>query len=240
MRLFTAVLLILIILIGAAFHAYPRDEKAFFRDDFNNLENWHSLYFPQVSVHTTYTIESNEDEHYLKAEGHSSASALVYPKEFNVYEYPIVRWRWKVGNVYVNVDPETKAGDDYPLRIYIAFEYLPGKSSLFQKLENELVKSIYGVYPPQSTLEYVWANRDDQKAIIPSPHADTVRLIALEKGNRKAGTWQEEEIDIVRDYRRAFGVDPPPMAGMAIMNDSDNTGQKSTSYVDFIEVLGKR
>jgi hypothetical protein len=29
---------------------------------------------------------------------------------------------------------------------------------------------------------------------------------------------------------------PPPIASLAIMNDSDNTGEKSVSYVDFMEV----
>ena len=49
--------------------------------------------------------------------------------------------------------------------------------------------------------------------------------------------WQDEEINILQDYRSAFGKEPPSIASIAIMNDSDNTGQQSVSYIDFIEVF---
>jgi len=61
--------------------------------------------------------------------------------------------------------------------------------------------------------------------------------VALEKGGKKCGAWQEEEVNIVKDYREAFGVDPPSIAGIVIMNDSDDTKERSVSYVKFIEVF---
>ena len=71
---------------------------------------------------------------------------------------------------------------------------------------------------------------------MPSPYTDRARLIALEKGPPKVGEWVEESVNILEDYRKAFGVDPPSAANIAIMNDSDNTGEKSVSFVGFIEV----
>jgi len=62
-------------------------------------------------------------------------------------------------------------------------------------------------------------------------------LIALEKGKEKVGMWQEEKVNILWDYRAAFGADPPASASIAIMNDPDNTGQASASYLNFIEVF---
>ena len=32
------------------------------------------------------------------------------------------------------------------------------------------------------------------------------------------------------DYREAFGEEPPPVVGIAIMSDSDNTGEKATAW----------
>jgi hypothetical protein len=43
-------------------------------------------------------------------------------------------------------------------------------------------------------------------------------------------------VDVFEVYREAFGVLPPRTASIAIMNDSDNTGERSVSYVDYIEV----
>ena len=36
------------------------------------------------------------------------------------------------------------------------------------------------------------------------------------------------------DYRRAFGEEPPRVARIAIMNDSDNTGESAVSRIDWI------
>jgi hypothetical protein len=217
--------------------AYPQSTGTLFREDFNTLENWRPLYFPKIPRHSTYTTETNGSESFLKAEGKASASALVYKQEFNVYDYPIVRWRWKVSNTFHNVDPEKKSGDDYPIRVYILFKYDPKIANTINRVKYGIAKRLYGEYPPHSTLNYVWANGVEQKAIITSPYTDKARLIALEKGNGKVGMWQDEEINILQDYKRAFGADPPSIASIAIMNDSDNTGQQSVSYIDFIEVF---
>jgi Ca2+-binding EF-hand superfamily protein len=61
-------------------------------------------------------------------------------------------------------------------------------------------------------------------------------MIFLQMGDSQKGQWIEESVDILSDYRRAFGEDPPATASLAIMNDSDDTGQSSVSYVEFIEV----
>jgi Ca2+-binding EF-hand superfamily protein len=45
-----------------------------------------------------------------------------------------------------------------------------------------------------------------------------------------------EERNVVEDYRRAFGSDPPARATLGIMNDSDNTKEASVAYVGFIEI----
>ncbi|MEK7842337.1 MAG: DUF3047 domain-containing protein, partial [Deltaproteobacteria bacterium] len=58
----------------------------------------------------------------------------------------------------------------------------------------------------------------------------------LQQGSVNVGKWETEEVNIIDDYKSAFGEAPPPVATIAIMNDSDNTGEKAISYVDYIEV----
>jgi hypothetical protein len=67
-------------------------------------------------------------------------------------------------------------------------------------------------------------------------YAEEAKMVILEAGEDNAGKWLQEEVNIVEDYRDAFGNMPPSIASLAIMNDSDNTGEKSVSYVDFIEI----
>ena len=57
------------------------------------------------------------------------------------------------------------------------------------------------------------------------------------KAPQLVGTWQDEQVDIVKDYREAFRSDPPAKARIAVMNDSDNTGESAVSWVEYIEVF---
>ena len=207
------------------------------REDFNSLDGWKPLTFPKIKRHSRYTIIKEQDESFLKAESNASASGIIYRKEFNVYDYPKVKWRWKIDNVYKKGNSEEKSGDDYPLRIYIIFKYEPEKASFGQRIRYGLAKKIYGEYPPHSSLNYIWANRRHTEKIFTSPYADEAKMIILEAGGEKAGKWVTEEADIIEDYKKAFGVPPPAIASIAIMNDSDDTGESSVSYIDFIEVF---
>ncbi len=237
LRIFLAVFIAVAVVFLLAPSSHSQNPTVLFREDFANLGNWRPLYFPKIPKHTTYTIETNEGDSLLAAQSAGSASALVYKEHFNVYEYPRARWRWKISNIYNNALPQKKSGDDYPIRVYVVFKYDPETAGVIDKVKYGVARKLYGEYPPHSTLNYVWANDDGQKTIITSPYTDKVRLIALQKGGGKAGTWQDEEINILKDYRAAFGADPPPTASLAIMSDSDNTGQSAVSYLDFIEVF---
>jgi len=228
------VFLLLLFLIAS-----PRaQEKAvFFHEDFATLDTWKPFYFPKIKKHTVYTIQKDGERHYLKAESNASASAIVYKDSFNVNDHPRVQWRWKVNNVYVKGDARIKSGDDYPLRVYVMFEYDPDKAGTFEKMKYGIAKKMYGEYPPQSSLSYVWASKEEPESIIVSPYTDRAMMVLLQMGAKNVGTWQDQEVNIVDDYQKAFGSKPPIRARIAIMNDSDNTGESSTSYMEYIEVF---
>jgi hypothetical protein len=233
--LLTMLMLLPADMTSSAFGADGRN--ILFREDFNSLDNWKPFFFPKIKKHSTYTIETNGQDRILKAESSGSASAIVYKGSFNVYEYPRVKWRWKVGNVYKKGDVRTKEGDDYPIRVYIMFEYDPEQAGAFEKITYSMARSIYGEYPPHSSLSYVWANKDEPGRFLTSPYTNKARMVLLEKGQQKVGTWQDEEINILDDYQQGFGVKPPARARIAVMNDSDNTGESSVSYMEYIEIF---
>ena len=55
-------------------------------------------------------------------------------------------------------------------------------------------------------------------------------MIVVESGAEKVNQWVTEERDILEDYRRAFGEDPFLISGVAIMTDTDNTGESAVAY----------
>jgi hypothetical protein len=60
---------------------------------------------------------------------------------------------WKVSNVYRKADPRIKSGT-IPVRVYIAFEYDPRNASPFDRVIFNIVRLIYGEYPPLASLNY--------------------------------------------------------------------------------------
>lgn len=228
---------LIIIFLSAAEASTPSTKgEVFMREDFNTLTNWRGLDFILIKRPSKYSIAIEATERYLKSESDASASGLIFTKKYNVYEYPKARWRWKVSGVYSKGDVTKKAGDDYPARIIFMFKYDPEGSSLGKRIRYEIAKGIYGFYPPQTTLIYVWANRKSETGIFTSTYAPEEKIVVLEQGADKAGKWLEEEVNVVEDYRKAFGSDPPSEAGIAIMNDSDDTGEKAVSFIDYIEI----
>ena len=217
--------------------AHTLERSVLFREDFATLDNWKPFYFPKIKKHSVYTIQRDGERHYLKAESQDSASAIVYKDSFTVYDYPRVKWRWKVNNVYAKGDARTKSGDDYPMRVYVMFEYDPDRAGTFEKIEYGIAKKLYGEYPPESSLSYVWASKEEPASILVSPFTDRAMMVLLQKGPKNVGTWQDQEINIVDDYQKAFGRKPPIRARIAIMNDSDNTGEHSISFMEYIEVF---
>jgi hypothetical protein len=234
MRVLSFTLLLLVIVVE---HSGAPEKAVFFHEDFATLDNWVPFYFPKIKKHSVYTIQRDGERHYLKADSNASASAIVYKYPFNVYEYPHVRWRWKVNNIYVNGNARSKAGDDYPMRVYIMFEYDAAAAEKLEKLKYALAKTIYGEYPPHSSLSYVWSSKEGRESFIVSPFTDRAMMILLQKGETNVGVWEEQEVDVVEDYLKSFGVKPPSRARIAIMNDSDNTRERSISFMDYIEVF---
>jgi hypothetical protein len=230
-------LLLVLLLTVVAPVARAQEPAVLFHEDFAGLDNWQPYYFPAIKKHSVYTIDHVNGRHYLKAESNASASAIVYKKTFNVYAYPNVRWRWKVNNVYAKGDAKTKAGDDYPLRVYVMFEYDPEQAGTFERILYGIAKKRYGEYPPHSSLSYVWSSREYPEAILVSPYTDKAKMVLLQMGAEKVGAWQEQQVNILADYQKAFGRKPPLRARIAVMNDSDNTGESAVSYMEFIEVF---
>jgi hypothetical protein len=205
-------------------------------EDFSSAEGWEDFYFPKIKEHTSYSLGEEEGVTFLVANSSASASAYMLKREINVYETPVLGWRWKVGNVYEKGDLRTRKGDDSPLRVYVMFEYDPRRATAGMRLKYAIAKALYGEYPPHASLNYIWASRAPSGSVLDNAYTERSRMVVKRSGTAETGRWLEEEADILRDYRRAFGQEPPEKARIAVMNDSDNTGESALSYIDYIMI----
>ncbi len=212
--------------------------QTLFREEFQTLENWDPLKFPKIDKMSEYMIENgNGEASYLMASSEGSASGLMWKRHFNPYEHPRIRWRWRVDRVYRKGDATMKSGDDYPVRLYVMFQYNTDDPAVRPSLKYSLAKILYGDYPPYRSVNYIWANRDHGRRIIPNAYTKNSMMVLKETGAGRVGQWVTEEANILDDYREAFGEDPPRNVSLAVMNDSDDTGESSRSWIDFIEVF---
>jgi hypothetical protein len=192
-------------------------------------DGWRPLTFPKIPRHTEYALVHDGETQVLRAESRSAASGLIRELDFDLREYPILRWRWKVENVLPSGDVTRKEGDDYAARVYITFAYEPERYSWRERIAYRLGRALYGGLPGR-TLSYIWASRAATGTIHPSPYTDFVRLLVVESGAGRLGRWIEEERDVLEDYRRAFGGEPPRVTGIALMTDTDNTGEHAVAW----------
>jgi hypothetical protein len=214
----------------------PHDGRA---DEKGLPWGWREITFSKIPQHTKYTLQNHEGQWVIKAESHSSASALVKELELDPKKYQILQWRWKIKNTLPRGDETRKEGDDYAARVYITFKYIPEQASAAERILYGIGKAIYGKYPPKATLNYIWANKLPQGQAADSPYTDKAKLIAVESGPALAGQWLIEERNLYEDYKKHFGTEPPPINGVALMTDTDDTQGEAEAYYAGIVLKAK-
>lgn len=193
-------------------------------------DGWEPLEFPNIDRHSRYELVQDDGIQVVKAQTSDSASGLIARVRIDPQQRPILEWRWKVSGVYQNGDAREKAGDDYPARIYVAFEFEPDKAGFFDRAKRKAVEALAGEKLPGNALNYIWANKLPVDSVVPNPYTEATQMIAVNSGAAQAGEWVTVSRDIVADYEMAFGEAPPTIVGIGIMSDSDNTGESATAW----------
>lgn len=191
---------------------------------------WQILAFEKIPEHTRYESVTDDDRVVIRAQSQSSASGLIREIEIDPREHPIMEWRWKVAGALEKGDARNKEGDDYAARIYILFAYDPSLLSFIERIKYKTANLVYGEYPPAAVLNYIWGNTVPINTYIPSPFTNRSMMVAVQSGDHRAGQWVQEERNILVDFRKAFKAEPPMITSVAIMTDSDNTGESATAW----------
>ncbi|MDP4531016.1 MULTISPECIES: DUF3047 domain-containing protein [Marinobacter] len=200
-------------------------------------DGWEPMEFPKIDRHSRYQLTDDNGEQVVMATTDNSASGLIARVSVEPGDSLILRWRWKVSNVYEQGNARRKEGDDYAARIYVAFEFEPDEAGFFERAKRKTVEVVFGEELPGNALNYIWANRLPVGEIIANPFTDTTMMVAVNSGTANTGEWVTVERDIVADYRKAFGREPPKLVGVAIMSDSDNTGASATAWYGDVRLV---
>ena len=192
--------------------------------------DWKPFFFKNVTNHTDYTLLRDNGMMVVRAQSSNAASGLARSMRIDPRQYPILEWRWKVISIPSQSDVHKKSGDDYPARIFINFVFDAKKAGFWDRLRHKTVGGMYGLEAPGTALNYIWARNAAAGAIVSSPFTSKVQMVVVESGRARLSTWITEQRNIVEDYRKAFGQDPPAISSIAIMTDTDNTAESATAY----------
>lgn len=139
----------------------------------------------------------------------SSASMLFRHVDAKVAVYPFLVWRWYIEQpIEAAADERTRAGDDHPARLFLAFRTDTGESR---------------------RMEIIWGNKlhaGDYKFIGGFPH------YVADGGDENVRQWRHEAVDL-RPITHHIWPDGAPMhlVDIALFCDSDETHGKSVAYV---------
>lgn len=179
------------------------------------------------------SLVADEGATVLRVRSRAAAGAAIHPLE-TPSEGAALAWRWKVDRVVRAADMDTREGDDFAARVYVFFDVPLESLPLAQRVRMRLARLLHGAALPTAAICYVWDNRHARGTSRWSPYTDRVRIVVLESGEAQAGRWVPERRDLAADFRAAFGAQwsgaVPAVTGVALGNDTDQTGETATAW----------
>ncbi len=167
----------------------------------------------------------------------NAGSGLILKAGLDPRKYPVLEWRWRVSQGVTGVDHRRKSGDDYPIRIYLFFDYDKSGLSWLDRLRYRAYRELKGRYPPHSGLAFVWTWNPVEAETYPNPYTDRLVMRVLRGPSAPIGAWKSERIHILQEYAAYFGEAPPetPLR-LAVMTDSNDSGQRTEAALDWIRM----
>ncbi|OGW51526.1 MAG: hypothetical protein A2Z50_07765 [Nitrospirae bacterium RBG_19FT_COMBO_42_15] len=147
----------------------------------------------------------------------SSKNSFALHKElnFNIKEYPVITWRWKVSSLPDGADVRNRKTDDQAAQIYIVFPKFPA-------MINSRV------------VGYIWETSAPAGSVITSTKYSYTKYIVLRSGKERLGEWLEEKRNVYADYKMLFNEEPPLVGKVSVMIDTDNTKSSAESFFSAI------
>jgi hypothetical protein len=203
---------------------------------------WHLQHLPRAAM-SDIRLVSDKGSTVLQARASNSAGAAVHPLAVPA-QGTLLAWRWKIDRPVASADMATRNGDDFAARVYVFFD-VPVESIPFaQRVKIALARLFYGAALPSAAICYVWDNRHPVGTSRWSPYTDRVRVMVLRSASAEAGAWKEESRDLSADFIAAFGSQwkgpVPAVTGIALANDTDQTGESVTAWFADVHLERRR
>ncbi len=167
---------------------------------------WRKKDDSRIREKKTYSVQTQSDNFYIQAQSSKEGVPLVKPVSFNLKDYPVLSWKWRI-------EDSLTAGMSASVSV-IYYQNWIG-------------------YP--ITIRYVWSTEGSPCSVIKeSGLFYDSHVIVLRNASDSVGVWLPERVNLRDDYQRIFGEDPPEAtAGISIRVDSQR-GKLRVDYDNFM------
>ena len=174
-------------------------------------EEFDQLKVRKIKKYTSYTLGSNKNGNYLKAEAKGQASGLGKEILINLNETPYINITWKVEKNLKGIDERTKKGHDYAARVFVI------KKTGATALSNRAIN-------------YIFSSNENIGDNWPSPFTKKSIDYVLSTTIKNDNEWVTVKANVKEDFLKLHNLDVEELNGIAIMTDTDNSKLKAVSY----------
>ena len=165
----------------------------------------------KVKGKTTWTLGSNENGKYIKAEAEGTGSGLGKEILIDLNKTPFINITWKVEKDLSGIVENSKKGHDFAARVFVV------KKTGATALSN---RAINYVFSSNNSVHETWRSPYTKKSI------DYV--LATTKNH--LNEWVTVKANVKDHFKKLHNLDVEEIEGVAIMTDTDNSKLKAISY----------
>lgn len=200
---------------------------------------WHVVGLPsQTKPFTRFSLVDVDGRRALRIEAEQSYGNLVHPLTPETTARRL-SWRWRADQLNAAADLRRRDGDDTTLKVCALFDLPLEKVPFVDRQVLRMAQSGSAEPLPGATICYVWDPHLAAGTRLDSPFTRRVRYVVLRSGAAAEPQWQREQRDIAADFRQLFGNESaavPPLLGIALGADADNTKGRSVGHVADIQL----
>jgi Protein of unknown function (DUF3047) len=182
---------------------------------------------------TRFALVDLDGRRALRVESNKSYGNLVHPLQ-ELRGGSHLAWQWRVDEFVEQADLRTKAGDDAALKVCVFFDLPLARVPFVERQLLRLARSSTSEPLPAATVCYVWDPHLPVGTVLHNAYTHRVRYLVLQSGPARLREWTSERRNLSADFQALFGqesAERPPIVGVAVGADADNTQGRSLAYV---------
>jgi len=174
-------------------------------------EELKTLEVRKIKGETLWSVGSNQNGNFLKAEANGVASGLGKEINIDLNKTPFLNITWKVEKDLKGIIESSKKGHDYAARVFVI------KKTGATPLSNR-------------ALNYVFSSNNDVDQNWFSPYTKKSVDYILSTTKKNYNEWVSVKVNIKEHFKKFHNLDVDNLDGIALMTDTDNSELLAISY----------